>query len=135
MRNFKGRKGYMAIKMDLEKAYDSFRLDFIRDTLMDAGFLTQLVDLVMKCIESAFLRVLWNELNPYLNLTLSRGIRQGDPLSPYIFVLCLERLSQPISKEVECGSWKPFKVSRRGPNISHFCIGDDMLLFIEAIEV
>jgi len=93
-----------------------------RSHLMDASFPTYLVDLVMKCIESTSLRVLWNG-SPSLNFTPSRAIRQGDPLSPYIFALCLERLSQLISKEVEAGStWKPFKVSRRSPNISHLCI-------------
>jgi hypothetical protein len=42
----------MAIKVDLEKAYDKLRWDFIRDTLMDAGLPSQFVDLVMKCIET-----------------------------------------------------------------------------------
>lgn len=52
MRNMRGTQGYMAIKVDLEKAYDKLRWDFIRDTLMDAGLPSQFVDLVMKCIET-----------------------------------------------------------------------------------
>ena len=63
-----------------------------------------------------------------------RGIRQRDPLSPYILVLSLERFSQLINREVEAGFWKPFKVSSRGPTTSHLCFTDNMLLFAEASE-
>jgi hypothetical protein len=52
----------------------------------------------------------------------------------YILVLCLERFSQLINREVEAGFWKPFKVSRRGPTASHLCFTDNMLLFAEASE-
>lgn len=62
----------------------------------------------------------------------SQIIRQGDLLSPYIFVLCLERLSHLISKEFEQGSWRLFIIKRIGPIISHLYFADDMLLFAEA---
>lgn len=93
MWTMKGRKGFMAIKVDLEKAYDRLSWDFIRDTLYAARLPGELVSVIMQCIESSTLSVLWNgcatkTFNP------SKGIRQGDPLSPYIFVLCLERLTQ-----------------------------------------
>lgn len=101
---------------------------------MDAGLPSQFVDLVMKCIETtSSLRVLWNDY-PSSSSTPTRGIRQGDPLSPYILVLCLERFSQLINREVEAGFWKPFKVTRRGPTASHLCFTDNMLLFAEASE-
>jgi hypothetical protein len=62
----------------------------------------------------------------------TRGIHQGDSLSPYLFVLFLERLSQLIVKSVDTGAWKPFRVGKGGTKVSHLCFADNMLLFAEA---
>lgn len=99
MRNLSGKTGWMAIKVNLEKAYDRLRWDFIRDTLIQANFPPDMVNLIIQCITSTRMRVLWNgdtsdEFIP------SRGIRQGDPLSPYIFMLCMERLAHIIKDSV-----------------------------------
>lgn len=59
-------------------------------------------------------------------------MRLGDPLPPYIFVLCLERLSHLINDAISSGVWKPIKASKDGPLISHLLFVDDMLLFTEA---
>ena len=60
----------------------------------------------MECITIVQMNVLWNgELTE--DFEPSRGIRQGDLISPYIFVLCIKRLSHGISKEVTNGAWKP----------------------------
>ncbi|KAL4343532.1 hypothetical protein AHAS_Ahas11G0087800 [Arachis hypogaea] len=77
------------------------------------------------------MRVLWNgeELDEFFP---SRGIRQGDPLSPYIFVLCIERLSQLVNAAVDHGFWKPIKLNRDGSKLSHLCFADDLILFAEA---
>ncbi|GLT55618.1 hypothetical protein SLA2020_287230 [Shorea laevis] len=65
----------------------------------------------------------------------SRGIRQGDPISPYIFILCMEYLSLLIEKECQQGSWTPIKASRRGPLFSHILFADDILLFSKATNL
>ena len=62
----------------------------------------------------------------------SRGIREGDPLSLYLFVLCIDRLSHLIDIAASEGLWKPFKLGRDGPKISHLLFVDDMILFGEA---
>lgn len=84
-------------------------------------------------MESASLSVLWNG-RAADKFYPTRGIRQGDLLSPYIFVLCLERLSHIINKEVERGAWRSLRMRRQGPSISHLFFADDMLLFSEANE-
>ena len=62
----------------------------------------------------------------------SRGIRQGDPISPYLFVLCMKRLGHVINQVVAKDKWKPIRLSRNCPPLSHLFFVNDLLLFIEA---
>lgn len=78
--------------------------------------------------------MLWNgevleEFSP------SRGIRQGDPFFPYLFVLCIERLFQMVSLAVDHDFWKPIKLNRGGPQISHLAFEDDLILFANLEQV
>src|ERR1044072_328282 len=65
-------------------------------------------------------------------LSPSRGLRQGDPLSPYLFVLCMERLAILIQDAVDLGRWLPVSIANAGPAISHLFFADDVLLFSKA---
>jgi Reverse transcriptase (RNA-dependent DNA polymerase) len=91
----KGNTGFMTIKVDLEEAYDKLRWSFVRDTICAIGIPMRLVEIIMDCISSVSMRVLWNG-NMTEEFQPQRGLRQGDPMSPYIFLLCIERLSQRI---------------------------------------
>lgn len=64
----------------------------------------------------------------------TRGLRQGDPLSPYLFVFCMERLGLLIQQQISIGLWKPVRLSRRGPKVSHLFFADDILLFGRATD-
>ena len=77
------------------------------------------------------MEVVWNGKNLEWFLC-SRGIRQGDAISPYLFVLCMERLNHVIYEAVENGAWKPIQLSRTGPNLSHIFFADDLILFTKA---
>lgn len=119
----------MAFKIDLEKVYDN--VDYLRVTIQDFGFPNCIVDLIMFCISFTSLSILWNgeKLESFLP---SRGLRQGDPMSPCLFVLCIEKLGTLIMKRVEQKYWLPIKVSKNGPFISHLLFVDDVLLFSKA---
>jgi hypothetical protein len=118
----KGRKGQFILKVDLEKAYDRLEWSFIREVLLFFNFPSRLVDLILECVSSSSISILFNggQLEVFKP---SRGIRQGDPLSPYLFILCMEYLSLKISDACIDKSRKPIKASRSGPTFSHlfFC--------------
>ena len=131
MKRKQSGKGYMTIKIDFEKAYDRLKWDFIRNTLEEMNFPIRMVEVIMECITSPTMRVLWNG-EPSEVFQPSRGIRQGDPLSPYLFVLCMERFNQVIEEAIIQGHWKPIYASRGGPKLSNLFFADDIILFAEA---
>lgn len=109
MKNRKGKKGWMTIKIDLEKDYDRLTQDFIIDSLKEA------------CLPDFFHTgySLLRNREALEEFGSSRGNRQGDPISPYLFVLCMERLSHIISVAVDNNMWKPIQLGRNGPKLSH----------------
>lgn len=133
MRRKQGNKGLMMLKIDLEKAYDRISWDFIRDTLVEVGFNEIWVRNIMCCVETARLSIVWNR--EALDWIIpKRGIRQGDAISPYIFVLCIERLSHMIHSEVNKRKWRGIRTSRHGPLLTHLFFADDLVLFSEASQ-
>ena len=113
IRRSKAINGGMMMKLDLEKAYDRVNWDFLMETLELFGFPNESLRLIKSCISTSTIAVLWNGemTEPFCP---SRGLRQGDPLSPYLFVLYLERLSRLVTRAVELNRWKPFEVCRGG---------------------
>lgn len=131
MKKKKSKKGDLVLNLDLEKAYDMVNWDFLRETLIMFGFPRTLVSLIMHSISSSSVSLLWNGSKTE-NFKPLGGLRQGDPLTPYFFVLCMERLGSMINDEVIKGEWSPISLSRNGPKISHLFFADDVLLFTKA---
>ncbi|KAA3482032.1 reverse transcriptase [Gossypium australe] len=103
-----GKKVYMAVKLDMSKAYDRVEWDFTKE--------------VMNIIGRGRI------FNP------SRGLRQGDPLSPFLFLICSEGLSALMRTAKKNGLIRGAKASRKGPEISHLLFADDCMMFGEATE-
>ena len=127
----KGKTGYMAIKIDLEKAYNKIEWSFVREMLVRANFPPDLRNIIMSCVSTVSISILFNgeALNP---IYPSKGIRRGDPLSPYLFILCMDFLGQLIEEKCNAKLWQPVKASQSGPAFSHLFFADELLLFAKA---
>lgn len=98
--------------VDLAKAYDRIYWDFLETVLVDFNYLSMVIRLIMYCVSSTSIPVLWNgwAREPFAP---SRGFRQGCSLCPYLFVLCMEKLGTTINQKVVEEEWKPIRLTRR----------------------
>lgn len=90
-------------------------------------FPPNMTKLIMSCVTTSIIAVLVNDskinfFNP------NRGIRQGDPMSPYIFILCMEILSRYINHQFDIKQWIPIKICTKGPALSNLFFVDDLIL-------
>ncbi|XP_043687688.1 uncharacterized protein LOC122638901 [Telopea speciosissima] len=126
----KGKKKLVALKLDMKKAYDRLEWPFIKHMLLKMGFSTHWVNMVMACVSSVTYQILING-EPRGTIIPSRGIRQGDPLSLALFILCSHALSCLLIKAKTTGNIKGIRVRNRAPLITHLLFTDDSLLFVE----
>lgn len=105
LRNKRGKTGACAIKLDMAKAYDRVEWNYLIEVMRALGFPESWCSLVFKCISSVSFSVRINSVFSE-DFKPTRGIRQGDPISPYLFLLCSEGLSCMI------GNIGPLYVSR-----------------------
>uniref|UniRef100_A0A8R7PG21 Reverse transcriptase domain-containing protein n=1 Tax=Triticum urartu TaxID=4572 RepID=A0A8R7PG21_TRIUA len=113
------------------KAYDRVEWHFLEAILTKLGFNMVFVRLIMKCVSSVRFSVRVNgELLPFF--TPSRGLRQGDPASPFLFLLCAEGFSSLLKFYNNGHIDRGIRVSYRSPWVSHLLFVDDSLIFITA---
>ena len=134
MRNHNhGKSGFMALKLDMSKAYDRVEWEYMERVMIKMGFHARWIQLMMRCITTASYSVLING-QPYGHITPTRGLRQEDPLSPYFFLMCTKGLHGLISKAAHNGDIRGVSLCRNGPRITHLLFADDSLLFCRARE-
>jgi hypothetical protein len=134
LHSFKRRKvtgGFIALKIDLQKAYDRVNWKFLQAVLTNFGFHGMFINWVMECVSSVSSSILINGGKPKI-IFPTRGLRQGDPLSPYLFILCQEVLSRIIDREHMIGNIKGVKMNMGGPDFTHVMFADDLMLFSKA---
>lgn len=122
---------YIAIKTDISKAYDRVEWKFLETTMRKLSFAEVVIGWIMTCVSTVSYSILVNG-SPFGHITPSRGIRKGDPLSPFIFLLCSEVLSQMFKILEQANKFQGTKVARRCPSVSHLLFADDSLFLYKA---
>ncbi|XP_042012194.1 uncharacterized protein LOC121760620 [Salvia splendens] len=121
----------VAVKIDMAKAYDSFQWSFFLKVLRRIGFPDAWTGLIERCIGSCWFSVLINGV-PAVFFKSTRGLRQGDPISPALFLIAADYLSRALDRLILGKKDMIFKASRRCMEISHLAYADDIIIFTQA---
>ncbi|RVX07677.1 putative mitochondrial protein [Vitis vinifera] len=132
-RKREGRIGYAALKIDISKAYDKLEWNYLFVVLEVMGFSSKWLEWMRMCVCTVSYKVVFGGelLGP---IYPTRGLRQGDPLSPYLFILAAEGLSALLKQGERCGVLHGCSVARGAPTVSHLFFVDDSYLFFKATE-
>ncbi|XP_060968579.1 uncharacterized protein LOC115710349 [Cannabis sativa] len=130
-RKTKGKKGFMAVELDMSKAYDRVEWGCLHAIMSKMGFADRWVNLIMQCVSLVRYSVVHNGriIGP---IVPSRGIRQGDPLSTYLIIICAKGFSSLIHQAESRVSLRGICVANRAPSITHMLFVDDSYLFCQA---
>ncbi|GJZ62103.1 putative RNA-directed DNA polymerase, eukaryota, reverse transcriptase zinc-binding domain protein [Tanacetum coccineum] len=123
-------KELLVFKVDFEKAFDSLRWDFLNKVIEKIGFDINWRSWILGCLHNARSSILVNG-SPTKEFKLFKGLRQGDPLSPFLFILAMEGLHSLTCKSEELGLIKGASVGRDNMSISHLMYADDVIFFGE----
>ena len=123
-------------KLDIKKAYDHVNWEALLDLLKRMGFGVRWCRWIHTCISTVQFSVLFNG-SPTDFFGSSRGLRQGDPLSPMLFLVMMEVFSKMMKRAEGAGLLRGFRVAGRqggGVGVSHLLFADDTILFCDANE-
>ena len=129
-----GKTGFMALKLDMSKAYDRVEWVFLEKILLKMGFQDTWVAMIMQCITTVSYSILVNG-RPTGLIYPSQGLRQGDPLSPFLFLFCAEGLNALLCQAANNGEIRGYSICRADSKITHLFFVDDCLLFCRATSI
>lgn len=115
------KEGVAGLKIDISKAYDCLEWVFIRSMMVKFCFSEVWIESLMN-----FIMHNGEELGYVMP---PKGLRQGDPISPYVYIMCAEGLSAIIRRNEEVGLIHGCRIARGAPTISHLLFADDCYLF------
>ena len=121
----------MTLKLDMSKAYDRVECDFLDKIMERLGFDGKWRKLVGCCFRSVSFSIMING-EPHGFFHPSRGLHQGDPLSPYLFLLCAEGFHSLIQQVADNGELREVSLCKEGQKITDLFFVDDSLLFCRA---
>lgn len=115
-----------ALKVDIQKTYDSVSWDFLEEVLLAFRFPSHFIKLVMNAVRSSMFSIMVNgQLEGFF--PGKQGLRQGDPISPLLFVLCMEYFTRVLNKNT--GNGFIFHKNCAELKLSHLCFADDLFVF------
>jgi hypothetical protein len=128
-RNMAKKHRSVSLKLDMHKAYDRVEWNYLQEIMLKLGFSASWVELVMRLVTTVSFSVLFNG-SPKEEFRPTRGIRQGDPISPYLFLLVAEGLSCLLKSSERSSTLSGLKVASTALAVNHLLFADDSLLLI-----
>ena len=121
---------YVVVKLDMSKAYDQVEWSFLKKMMMKMGFARRWVDIIITCVTTVSYRIrvngkLTEEILP------GHGLRQGDPLSPYLSLICAEGFSALLNAAEANGFLSGVKICQQATSINHLLFADDSPLLLK----
>jgi hypothetical protein len=126
LKSKRGRGGLMAVNIDMEKAFDKMEWEFLLTIMEKLGFKPQWINWIILCITTSSFSFLLNG-SPFGLFRPSKGLRQGDPLSPFLFILGTEVISRLLHHNLQ-----GYKVARGCIPLTHLLFADDLIIFTQA---
>ncbi|VFQ85715.1 unnamed protein product [Cuscuta campestris] len=125
----KVRGGNVMIKLDMAKAFDKISWNFLQAILQAFGFNEQSICLLLQNLRATYMSVLVNG-KPNGFFKIKRGVKQGDPLSPLLFIIGSEGFARSLNHAINSGYISPYKVGKTRV-VSHLAFADDLIIFLK----
>ena len=128
-----GKENFLAVKLDMSMAYDRVEWGFTEKVMEKMGFHEKWIQLIMQCITTISYFVIINGA-VHGCIFPTRGLRQGDSLSPYLFLLCAHGFSSLIKDAARNQMLSGISICRGCPMVTHLFFVNDSLLFCKTID-
>ncbi|GJS40876.1 RNA-directed DNA polymerase, eukaryota, reverse transcriptase zinc-binding domain protein [Tanacetum coccineum] len=140
LKGYQRKKGAKrsALKIDIQKAYDTVSWAFLENIMLKFGFHPVMVNWIMTCVKTSKFSICVNgETHGYFEG--GKGLRQGDPISPYLFTLVMDVFSLLLSSNIQKAKKFKFHYGCKESKLSNMCFADDLLVLcnrdVDSVDV